>query len=233
MIGKKVGKLTVVRFVGIKPTKGGSVRLWECLCECGNVVIQATGDLNRGKAKSCGCSRYVFVSDSLKGDITGKRFGRLVALNRTERKNSSGAYHWKCRCDCGEYAEVAISSLNAGLTKSCGCLKIAMNMKRIERRIGRGGTYHSKRLNAENQKEARNFRRAVRLRDKDTCQSCGLSSAAGLCVHHIKSWSKHPELRYEVSNGLTLCRNCHIKIHSLEDFEIGSRLGDSHWCGLS
>lgn len=30
-------------------------------------------------------------------------------------------------------------------------------------------------------------------------------------AHHIKSWKNYPKLRYKVSNGKTLCYECHHK----------------------
>jgi hypothetical protein len=53
-------------------------------------------------------------------DLTGQRFGRLVALRiagegRRKQKN------WLCRCDCGREKIVAGRHLKDG-TKSCGCL---------------------------------------------------------------------------------------------------------------
>lgn len=53
-------------------------------------------------------------------DITGKRFERLVVLKFSHFKRES---YWKCLCDCGEKRIVAISSLNMGHTRSCGCLR--------------------------------------------------------------------------------------------------------------
>lgn len=54
-------------------------------------------------------------------DISGCRFGRLVAIERTTEK-SRGSYKWLCKCDCGNYARIQIAKLINGHTKSCGCL---------------------------------------------------------------------------------------------------------------
>lgn len=56
-------------------------------------------------------------------DLVGKRFGRLVVIQDTLKRNSSGCVIWKCICDCGNICEKSTSSLNSG-TKSCGCLHI-------------------------------------------------------------------------------------------------------------
>lgn len=53
-------------------------------------------------------------------DITGQRFGRLVAIRPVERKNSNLTY-WLCKCDCGKEKEISLGSLRRGNSKSCGC----------------------------------------------------------------------------------------------------------------
>jgi len=54
----------------------------------------------------------------------------------------------------------------------------------------------------------RDWRSEVFKRDHYTCQLCGCSGGQ-LNADHIKPWSKFPELRYELSNGRTLCVPCH------------------------
>ena len=48
----------------------------------------------------------------------------------------------------------------------------------------------------------------VYIRDNYTCQCCGRVGGE-LRAHHIDSFAKYESQRYEVSNGMTLCRNCH------------------------
>lgn len=55
-------------------------------------------------------------------DLTGQRFGRLTAIKKDDTKKSRKAY-WLCQCDCGNLKSVRSDSLQAGLIKSCGCLK--------------------------------------------------------------------------------------------------------------
>lgn len=61
------------------------------------------------------------------------------------------------------------------------------------------------------------WRRAVLGRDNYTCVHCGAKFIKGVTgrvyleVDHIKPYSLYPELRLEISNGRTLCRECHMK----------------------
>jgi predicted restriction endonuclease len=58
------------------------------------------------------------------------------------------------------------------------------------------------------QSEYKNWRKSVFERDDYTCQFCN-KRGGNLEADHIKPWTTHPELRYDISNGRTLCLKCH------------------------
>jgi len=57
-------------------------------------------------------------------------------------------------------------------------------------------------------KEQRDWSRAVLARDNHTCQFCG-RRGGDLQADHIKPYKDYPDLRWDVSNGRTLCKPCH------------------------
>ena len=60
-------------------------------------------------------------------DITGQRFGKLVALKlipKEERTWKNKERAWLCKCDCGNLTIVRQRNLlGSRVTKSCGCLR--------------------------------------------------------------------------------------------------------------
>jgi len=57
------------------------------------------------------------------------------------------------------------------------------------------------------------WKRACLFRDNFICQICG--SNKKLQIHHIKSFMRFPEFRHELSNGITLCKMCHLEFHKV------------------
>lgn len=53
-------------------------------------------------------------------DITGQRYGMLVALHPVE-KSKNGTWKWRCKCDCGTEKVLFMTALRSGGTTSCGC----------------------------------------------------------------------------------------------------------------
>ena len=57
-------------------------------------------------------------------NLTGRRFGRLVATHRAG-SDGHGCALWQCACDCGGETTVYATGLRRGRTRSCGCLSAA------------------------------------------------------------------------------------------------------------
>lgn len=78
-------------------------------------------------------------------DITGQRFGRLVAVSKAPSSQGRNPLtHWNCICDCGEARVVGTMNLVRGRAKSCGCLqKEVVSENSTTHGMSRSGTYRS------------------------------------------------------------------------------------------
>lgn len=111
LTGRVFGELTVIG--PTKERKNAGV-VWECKCSCGEICYVPSTQLVNGHTTSCGHAR--------KKDITGNRYGRLVALYPLKERGTRGVVFWACRCDCGTIKNVRENSLETGRTRSCGCI---------------------------------------------------------------------------------------------------------------
>lgn len=72
-------------------------------------------------------------------------------------------------------------------------------------------------ITPQNQRERKSraygeWRNAVFSRDLYTCQLCG-QRGGELNAHHIKPWATNIPSRFDVENGVTLCKSCHKQVH--------------------
>lgn len=121
LTGRRFGKL-VVMSQAIEVLGGKRQSVCYCLCDCGNEISvaashlqKADGTAPRNPTRSCGCAKT-------HGDLTGRRFGRLVVLREAASDKKAGRM-WLCLCDCGNETISSASALSSGLVSSCGCLR--------------------------------------------------------------------------------------------------------------
>lgn len=113
LTGLKFGSLTVIE----KTDKRLAGRIvWKCQCDCGNIIEKSGKNLLNGHTRHCpNCKAE---------DLSGKRFGLLVPLNRIFNHTEDNIQvYWLCKCDCGNTTIVTANHLKSGHTRSCGCLQ--------------------------------------------------------------------------------------------------------------
>lgn len=129
-IGYRIGKLSVL---SATTQRKNGYTVWRCGCECGGEIMLDTRCLQRGTVKDCGCETNVRPGQK---DLTGQRFGKLVCLEPTQWRGSSGGTIWRCQCDCGEKCLAVSTQLTQGYKKSCGCLGHPSLKDFVGRRFG-------------------------------------------------------------------------------------------------
>lgn len=137
LIGQRFGKLVVIESLSSN-SKGH--RRWKCQCDCGNMHVATTGNLKSGHVTSCGCNRSP--------DLTGKVFGKLTVLYRSDKKHKKGNQEcplWVCRCECGETVLRMSNSLTNQKERMCtNCLQKINTKSMIDAAGFIGGTQITK-----------------------------------------------------------------------------------------
>lgn len=202
LAGRRFDRLVVVDEAPPRRTPSGQLKIyWRCLCDCGTSTEVLSQNLRMGRVRSCGC----LADDSRRRyrDLTGKRFGRLVAIDRTPGTRQKAAT-WRCACDCGAEAVVTAAQLTTGAALSCGCFRNYMSA--VRRWRGDAISY----LGMHDR-----LRSLRGLAKSHPCVDCGRSA---------RDWSYNggdPHERTELVNGSRLafsvdpgrysprCRKCH------------------------
>ena len=95
--GQKFGKLTVL---GVHHLGKRNTRYWLCKCECGKETVQISANLKSGRIKSCGCQRYIELSErNKKHGMAGTRIYRIWRgmISRCKYKTATGYENYGAR----------------------------------------------------------------------------------------------------------------------------------------
>lgn len=230
-VGHVYGSLTVVEYLGHS--------MWNCICNCGNKRVVGLPFLLNGHRSFIACEDCCKRSKSEKSsknnkdikrnapaknrsNLVGRKFYRLLVtgVNHVSGKDKLWKVYWDCICDCGQKTIVHTGALQSGNTKSCGCLQ-GTEWGPLTHKQSFISYLRSLDL-------YKNWRLGVLKRDCYRCVAC--ESSGKIDAHHviyfrniIQIFNVLPGDSYELAgclwdqdNGVTLCRDCHRKVHSKE-----------------
>lgn len=230
MVGQRWGHLLVLAYA--RRTRHGEP-MWRCRCDCGVEKDIRGTTLRNGVSTTCGCARI----RSQYHDLAGQQFGRLtvVALHGITR----GKAFWNCRCQCGASTTVLANHLRRRLTQSCGCLAREQARTRMlllgPRLSGPDHPNWRADLTPEDRERRRTkqdvaWSKSVMARDGFKCVACG--KGGRLQAHHLEPYASAKHLRLDLSNGVTLCKSCHLGFHKAKGFTRFSALDFADHFGL-
>lgn len=103
-------------------------------------------------------NKYVAIN------ISGKRFGKLIAVYPTTRRTKNKAVYWHCVCDCGQEIDIPRPNLIQGNYVSCGCVnkKNRNNFKNILKDIQVENCVNGTNLLMHSQKVSKNSRTKIK-----------------------------------------------------------------------
>jgi len=186
------------------------------------------GRIYKTKCKNCNkeyigrgkffCSKSCKTSYSNKTNNPAKRqdVKEKIRLSRFGKPTISRESHWnwKGKKDIVLYCQDCkkrIKSIPYGKKANIKYCQICTKKGDRSHRW-KGGTT-PQRLKEYKCQEYKNFVNNVLKRDDYTCQYCGIKNGCGknvdLQIHHIKSYAEYPNLRFDITNGITLCKECH------------------------
>lgn len=196
-------------------TQGSGKRIIVICPFCGKQRTQRYVDSTvAGHTLCCHCSK------SIKSVIPllGIKKGRLLPFDFGEHYDDGILSYYKIKaiCDCGVVKDY-VAGIFRGVynTSSCGCLR----KETMKARVGELNSNWNPELSEEDRRRqnggrepgVKKWAKAVKQRDSFTCQACG--SEENLVAHHLNSYKSDKENRYNLENGITLCRECHTDFH--------------------
>ena len=106
-------------------------------------------------------------------DITNQRFGKLVVIRPTDKRNKKRSVIWECKCDCGNTKFLHSDVLKSGAVISCGCHRSSSKEKILTNKLNKNnisgfkGISYDKTRGAWRSTIRYKYRQYFLLRDKD------------------------------------------------------------------
>ena len=222
--GDKFYQWTVIKEDQVRD-KGRNIR-FICRCDCGTIRSVAGRYLRNGKTKSCHCinrnpsktvtricpvcKKEYRIKDHMK-----KKFCSIECAykGRSYKRTNKTRVFVTLKCaSCGTMFQREKSSVTSSKKNFCSNVCQHKYMRGSNTVMWRGGVSRAYKFGYHT-KAYKDWRDKVFTRDKYVCRCCR-QNGGYLQAHHIEGFNHNPLLRFSVKNGITLCRKCHMEVHS-------------------
>ena len=184
------------------------------ICNCGNEAEIAFDKFKSGqRCKKCRLESMRKTAKKRKRTLEEVR--EIFAQNGCEllspeyRNNKQKLLY---RCKCGNIARIVLNKMAIG--QHCSEWKSdKLSKAALGKRLNPNRT-DEERIQQRKYPEYLAWRKAVCESDDYTCHCCG-EKGGRINAHHLKGFAEYPELRTDLSNGVTLCYACHKEFHRI------------------
>lgn len=166
-------------------------------------------------------SSYVYMANK-RINLSGVRFGKLVAVKFTGDSDKNKSSKWLCVCDCGKETITTQNMLKRGYKKSCGCLHKLPEGESSFNAVFRRYKHQAKKRNVNFKLTKEQFKK---LTQKD-CFWCGSEpsqeyrrdNANGSFIYNgVDRYDSNKG--YILDNCVTSCGKCNVMKNNLTENE--------------
>jgi hypothetical protein len=209
--GQRFGRLEVISYA--KRSR------WLCKCDCGQETVVSSTSLLNGVVVSCGCYSKEQTSKRMMGKpISLETRKKLSVINKG--KYISDATKQKMSFAL-KGKRIGINNPFYGKTHTKEA-RLRISTALIGKYRGENSPHWNYNISMEDRLCDRRYnqlfvdwRTSIFKRDDYTCYLCKIKGKY-MQAHHIYPWNKYKHIRYELWNGITMCKDCHNKTKGKE-----------------
>ena len=190
---------------------------YRCMNHSDKINEITFGSLISGNGCKICANEKLSKSKRMNIDDIAKIFeNKNLKLISNNYENSKTNLNYVCNIHSETIQSTTYSSIRSSKLTPCKeCIKERLSNKYSNEKhwMWKGGITPKNKILRTCNKYTR-WRELVFNRDNHTCQCCNKKGVL-LNAHHILNFSQYEDLIYDVTNGTTLCQECHRKFHNI------------------